>query len=765
MTAPLINRLHDGSDVNSVDNQPPDVMETRPNVMETRPNVMETRPNVMETRPNVVETRPPAPINQTRISSLSPPPLEPPNTEHLEQKGSEVTITPGHLELPNEVEGVFTLSGGIQRVTAASTLQVTEGYQRVNVPEGYQRVNVSEGSQRVNVSAVPEKLADATNGKIDTSGKATPTGGGVLVMEAVVESLQEASVVSTVTYRSPNTLILTTANHNNNNNNNNNNNGNHLPQDTEQERRHFVRLQPVAVGDDDADSVWLPTQKPLPSHPPHHSSIPLHTLQDHTHTDVEGVSPWYMTSPSSSSSSSPLATSPSRGSPLSHAGHNCTSTYDHLPHYPKGCTNKKKQIRSSSCLSWDENTPIHTQGNLRHMESSRSFDNVIDCMEEGNPHTPIGMDFHARHGMEWFKGTQPPGGLEPRGHTDDRQVPRRLPCKRLSPEPSRSPEPPRLPAPSRSPEPSRLPAPSRSPEPPRLPAPSRSPEPPRLPAPSRSPEPPRLPGPSRSPEPSRLPAPSRSPEPPRLPAPSRFPEPPRLPGPSRSPEPSRLLGLSRSPEPPRLPGPSRSPEPPGRRANGTLMFLPPRDPMGQSSGQATPPASMKRHSSWVKRHSEGSRPGMETDDDDLASFLSLELTRLNMWGRGKSDDGSSVCSQATSAVTHDGRAKASSISLDHSHGHTFEVWLSKEPSGVGFSITSGRDTAGSSRPGDKGYTYHVWKVGSAHCKGRIKTGDRLLQVNGNNVSSLCYAEVMHLLAGPEKVVSVVLYREPSVTLL
>ena len=40
-----------------------------------------------------------------------------------------------------------------------------------------------------------------------------------------------------------------------------------------------------------------------------------------------------------------------------------------------------------------------------------------------------------------------------------------------------------------------------------------------------------------------------------------------------------------------------------------------------------------------------------------------------------------------------------------------------------------------------------------------------VQVNGNDVSSLCYAEVMHLLAGPEKVVSVVLYREPSVTLL
>ena len=37
----------------------------------------------------------------------------------------------------------------------------------------------------------------------------------------------------------------------------------------------------------------------------------------------------------------------------------------------------------------------------------------------------------------------------------------------------------------------------------------------------------------------------------------------------------------------------------------------------------------------------------------------------------------------------------------HTFHTQFEVWLSKEPSGVGFSITSGRDTAGSSRPGDK----------------------------------------------------------------
>lgn len=39
------------------------------------------------------------------------------------------------------------------------------------------------------------------------------------------------------------------------------------------------------------------------------------------------------------------------------------------------------------------------------------------------------------------------------------------------------------------------------------------------------------------------------------------------------------------------------------------------------------------------------------------------------------------------------------------------------------------------------------------------------QVNGTDVSSLCRAEVLRLLAGPEKILCVVLYREPSATLL
>ena len=39
------------------------------------------------------------------------------------------------------------------------------------------------------------------------------------------------------------------------------------------------------------------------------------------------------------------------------------------------------------------------------------------------------------------------------------------------------------------------------------------------------------------------------------------------------------------------------------------------------------------------------------------------------------------------------------------------------------------------------------------------------QVNGTDVSSLCRVEVLHLLAGPEKTLSLVLHREPSVTML
>ena len=64
-----------------------------------------------------------------------------------------------------------------------------------------------------------------------------------------------------------------------------------------------------------------------------------------------------------------------------------------------------------------------------------------------------------------------------------------------------------------------------------------------------------------------------------------------------------------------------------------------------------------------------------------------------------------VCPNMVSMPTLCWLASLACVALHGSPFHTFhtqfEVWLSKEPSGVGFSITSGRDTAGSSRPGDK----------------------------------------------------------------
>ena len=64
-----------------------------------------------------------------------------------------------------------------------------------------------------------------------------------------------------------------------------------------------------------------------------------------------------------------------------------------------------------------------------------------------------------------------------------------------------------------------------------------------------------------------------------------------------------------------------------------------------------------------------------------------------------------VCLNMVSMPTLCWLASLACVALHGSPIHTFhtqfEVWLSKEPSGVGFSITSGRDTAGSSRPGDK----------------------------------------------------------------
>ena len=402
-------------------------------------------------------------------------------------------------------------------------------------------------------------------------------------------------MVNTKTHRPPNALLILSSAANSNSNNNNNTDQPLL----QEEKLHCVRLQPVAVGDD-TDSAWVPTQKPLPPHPPHHLSNP--TLVDHAHTDVEGMSPWYMTSPSSSPSLSPLATSPSRESPSSHDRCICTDAYDHLPHFPKGCTNKK--IRSSSCLSWDETTPTHTRGNQRHLEYSRSFDDVIDHMEEGNPLTPLGMALHARQGLEWFKGNQTPGGLEPREH----RTPRGL-------EPRKHNTPGGLEHMGNSQVPSwGSPHSGQSPEPPR----SRG-----SPHSGHSPKPPRSRGSPYS---------------------------------GQSPEPSRSRGSPHS---------GQSPEPPRSRArNGVLLFPPPHDPIGQPSCQTTPPGPLTRHLSWcqmgqdlpskgsntmttrAKRHSEGSQPGMETGGDltsrsgvetdiDLASFLSLELTRLDVWAGGK----------------------------------------------------------------------------------------------------------------------------------
>jgi len=64
--------------------------------------------------------------------------------------------------------------------------------------------------------------------------------------------------------------------------------------------------------------------------------------------------------------------------------------------------------------------------------------------------------------------------------------------------------------------------------------------------------------------------------------------------------------------------------------------------------------------------------------------------------------------------------------------------------------------------------FHVYKIVEglpAHRSGKIARGDKLLEINGKDLSGLTSRDVLELLMGPEKHVSLLLFREPSVTLL
>lgn len=142
------------------------------------------------------------------------------------------------------------------------------------------------------------------------------------------------------------------------------------------------------------------------------------------------------------------------------------------------------------------------------------------------------------------------------------------------------------------------------------------------------------------------------------------------------------------------------------------------------SGRGTPPMTGKQ-STWVSSHDSGF---------DSTRRESTKSTR----------SGSSLLSHP---------------------GSVFEVELVKDPT-LGLGITGGVDGENGIKPGDPGY--HVYKVMEgypAHKSGKIAVGDKLLEVNGVDISSLSNQESLALLMGPEQHVSLLLYREPSVTLL
>jgi C-terminal processing protease CtpA/Prc len=97
-------------------------------------------------------------------------------------------------------------------------------------------------------------------------------------------------------------------------------------------------------------------------------------------------------------------------------------------------------------------------------------------------------------------------------------------------------------------------------------------------------------------------------------------------------------------------------------------------------------------------------------------------------------------------------------------GTTIKVELEKDPS-LGLGIREGgTEQDGSIKPG-----YHVFKIveGSpADRCGKIKLGDRILEINGVEVSSLDLPDILALLEVDQNTkISLTLHRELSMTLL
>uniref|UniRef100_A0A5F5PG15 FERM and PDZ domain containing 2 n=1 Tax=Equus caballus TaxID=9796 RepID=A0A5F5PG15_HORSE len=115
------------------------------------------------------------------------------------------------------------------------------------------------------------------------------------------------------------------------------------------------------------------------------------------------------------------------------------------------------------------------------------------------------------------------------------------------------------------------------------------------------------------------------------------------------------------------------------------------------------------------------------------------------------------CTAVSLATALPGRPASCVLATD---GPTFEVTLRKNASGLGFSFTQMERARCSHLKNDLVRINRLFPGQPAEENGAIAAGDIILAVNGRPTEGLVFQEVLHLLRGPSKEVTLLLCRPP-----